>query len=376
MLNNEYPPLGGGTGTVNKEIISFFKGISDIKIDLITGSIEKNNTIEELSDNIKIYKIGLNNKNIHHATNSELIKYTIKAFFIAKKLHKTAKYDMSFAWSTVPAGFVSYLLNILYGLPFVVRVGGPDIPGYEARYNLVYKFISPIIKRIWKKSYTIVTKCQSENDMILDINPNLPLKTIYNGIDTKKFKPADKNKSESKLKIICTARLIKRKGQDILIKAIAHLKEKQDIEIFCNLVGDGDEKLNYEQLARQLNVGRLINFVSSVSRESIVEHYNDADIFVLPSYNEGMSNAVLEAMACGLPVIVTDVGGTAEMVTEGENGFIFEKSNHKELAVILEKLYLNPKLVSKMGKLSREKAKIFNWRNIGYEYIELFKQLG
>ncbi len=375
MLNNEYPPLGGGTSTVNKEIIKFLNANSDIKVDLITGSCDKHNSTEILSENIKIIKLGLNNKNIHHASNFELIKYTIKSFLMAVKMCKTENYDISFAWSTVPAGFVSYLLKVFYKIPYMVRVGGPDIPGYEDRYQFIYKLINPLIKKIWKKAEIITTKCQTENDMINAINSSLPLKIIYNGIDTDKFYPNATNNGNANIKVICSARLIKRKGQDTLIKAIGHLKETKNIQIKCDLVGDGDEKENYKKLVNDLNIRDLINFTSSVSRKDIINNYNLADIFVLPSYNEGMSNAVLEAMACGLPIVVTDVGGTAELLSEGENGFVFEKGNYKELALILEKLYNNQQMRIDMGQKSRQKAINFKWENIGNEYIKTFENI-
>ena len=131
MLNNEFPPLGGGTGTVNSELLKQFKKYPEFKIDLITSEKGKKKIIENFSENIRIIKYPLNNKNIHHASNFELIKYTLKASFAALKYHRKEKYDLSFAWSTVPAGFVSFLLRILKKLPYIVRVGGPDIPGFE-----------------------------------------------------------------------------------------------------------------------------------------------------------------------------------------------------------------------------------------------------
>ena len=123
MLNNEYPPIGGGTGTVNKEILELLVKYPEFKIDLITGSQRKKNTIQQLSPKIRIISLGLKSKNIHHASNIELIKYTIRAFFYAKKMHKKENYDLSFSWSTIPAGFVSYLLKMFFKLPFIVRVG-------------------------------------------------------------------------------------------------------------------------------------------------------------------------------------------------------------------------------------------------------------
>jgi len=371
MLNNEYPPLGGGTGTVNKDILDRLTQYPEVKVDLITGSLEKRNTIQQLSSNIRIISLGLKSKNIHHASNIELIRYTIKAFFYARKMQKKEKYDFSFAWSTIPAGFVSYLLRIFHKLPFIVRVGGPDIPGFEERYKTIYKLISPLIKRIWKKAKLIITKCQIEHDMIFAINQNLPLKTIYNGVDIKKF-TANEYAPKKVLKIICPARLIKRKGQGILIKAVAQLKQN-GVLIQVDLVGEGDEKDNYQQLAKDLDVSDLINFRSYIPREDMLKAYHAADIFVLPSYNEGMSNALLEAMACGLPVVVTNVGGTTELVEKGENGYIIPTGNIEKLGKILENIHNNRQMIVEMGKKSRVRAEESSWDKIVAIYLNLFE---
>lgn len=371
MLNNEYPPLGGGTGTVNKEILERLVLYPDLKIDLITGWQGKGTKIENIGKNIRIIKLGLNNKNIHHASNFELVLYTLKAFFFSIRLQKKEKYDFSFAWSTIPAGFVSFLLFVFQKLPFIVRVGGPDIPGFEDRYKNIYKIISPIIKLVWKKSKLVISKCQTEYDMIYAINKKLPLKIIYNGVDSDKF-TAKLYSDKEVYTIICPARLIKRKGQDILIKAIGKLKQ-YGIIINCNLVGEGDEKGNYLNLTKELGVQEQINFKSYIPREDMVKEYHAADLFILPSYNEGMSNALLEAMACGLPVVVTDVGGTTELVEEGENGYIFKAGSVNQLFTILKNIIENPQNLRELGERSRIKGIELNWDFIIEKYHKLLR---
>ena len=103
--------------------------------------------------------------------------------------------------------------------------------------------------------------------------------------------------------------------------------------------------------------------------------YHSADIFVLPSYNEGMSNALLEAMACGLPVVVTDVGGTSELLEEGGNGYIFPTGNVENLSLILEKIAQAPNQLKKLGKKSRKKAEDLSWNNIVNFYVDLFESI-
>lgn len=208
--------------------------------------------------------------------------------------------------------------------------------------------------------------------MIKAINDKLIIKTIYNGVDDRKFIPKNKKLSEN-LKLICSARLIKRKGQYTLIEAISNLK-KQGIPIFVDFVGNGDEREAYIKYAKDKDVSEQIIFSAYVPREKMPEKYQSADVFVLPSFNEGMSNALLEAMACGLPAVVTDVGGTEELVDE-KNGFVFQAGNVNELVKILKHLHTNKQIIEQLGKSSRKKAEQFNWNSIAGEYMKLFNNI-
>ncbi len=371
MFNNEFPPLGGGTGTVNLELLTQFKNYPELKIDLITGTQGKQKIIEQFSDNIRIIKYPLNNKNIHHASNFELIKYTVKASFAALKYHKQEKYDLSFAWSTVPAGFASFWLRIFKKVPYIVRVGGPDIPGFEERYAFIYKIISPVIKLIWRKSDLLIAKCKTEFDMIKAINNQLDVDIFYNGADTEKFKPATQQHTDKEnLTIICPARLIQRKGQDILIKALAEL-QKEGIIFKANLIGDGDEKDAFIKLTKELNLINNVQFCGYVPRERMLAEYQKADLFCLPSYNEGMSNALLEALSCGLPAVVTEVGGTEELIDKS-NGFVFKAGDVAGLANILRTIYKDRQHLKSLGEHARRKAEELAWSSIAQQYLKLF----
>ncbi len=370
MLNNEFPPLGGGTGTVNNEIFNQLKSNPNIIIDLITSAIHNNAEKTEFADRINIYKVPVNNKNIHHSSNLELIKYTLKAFWLARKLNKINKYDIVFAWSSIPAGFVALLMFLCYNLKYIVRVGGPDIPNFEERYKYLYKIITPIIKIIWRKASCLIAKCKTEKEMILNILPKLNVNIIHNGVDTAKFHPKQETLTiENPLKIICPARLIKRKGQEILIKAIHKLKsENINFQVF--MIGDGDEKQNYIHLTEQLNLTENIFFLSYISRQEIIKYYQLAQIFVLPSYNEGMSNALLEAMASANVPIVTNVGGTEELVNK-DNGFIFNTGNYIELYEILKQISLNTEQLIGLSRNALRTAQQFTWTRIVQQYIEI-----
>lgn len=373
MLNNEFPPLGGGTGTVNRAILERLAGAPGLELDLVTSALGRRAEQETFAPGARIFKTPVNNRNIHHSSNRELLTYAARALPLALRLHRAVPYDLVFAWSAVPAGGVALALRRLTGLPYLVRVCGPDIPGFEQRYGPLYPVLTPVIKAIWRDADRVVAKCQGEADMIRAISPDLTIDLIANGVDLSAFYPAP-IADGGPLRVICVARLIERKGQAHLIEALRRLvAEGHDLRL--ELVGEGDARAAYEDLAQRLGIAERVTFAGYVPRERIAAHYASAHVFVLPSYNEGMSVATLEAMASGLPVVVTRTGGAAELVAEGVNGWTFAWGDMDALTGHLRRLAADRDLARRMGTASRARAAAFSWDAAAQHYLELFQTL-
>jgi len=371
MLNNEFPPLGGGTGTVNQAILNNLNGSTDLTIDLITSSPENIYESETFSERITIYKVPVNRFNIHHASNKVLILYAIRALSYGFRKHRQRKYDMCLAWSAVPAGACALSLKWISGLPYILRVSGPDIPGFEERYKNLYPILKPLIRAIWQNAEIVIAKCSAEAEMIHEIDPSVGVTIIPNGVDTDQYIPGEPLPDEGPLKLICVARLIKRKGQHHLIEAVKRITV-QGIDITLDLVGSGDAEGEYRELVKELQIEDLVKFQGYIPREEIPVYYSQAHVFVLPSYNEGMSVATLEAMACGLPVIVSRTPGTEELVREGENGLTFEWGDIDVLTQHLLKLDSDRPLARQMALESRIQAHNFSWDSSSTKFDHLF----
>ncbi len=370
MLNNEFPPLGGGTASVNHTILEHFAQDPKFEIDLITSNSEKKHLIQDFTPNIKIFKLGVGSKCLHHATNYELISYAVKALPLAIKLQREKKYDLCMAWSTVPAGAVALTLRHLTKLPYIVRVCGPDIPGFETRYNWIYPFLTPILRQAWRKAKTVVAKCQSEAELVRRCFPEASLTIIPNGVDTERFQPPINKQLSPSLKLLCVGRLIERKGQRLLFKAL-HLLKKEGVYIQLDLVGGGDEEEIYRNEVNELGIQTQVNFLGIVPRNDMPRIYQNADVFVLPSFNEGMSVAALEAMASGLPLLVTANAGSDELVEIGKNGFTFPRGDVAALALHIKRLSVDKPLLSTLATNSRQKALMFSWSNVVKQYKAL-----
>jgi len=370
MLNNEFPPLGGGTGTVNEAILKQLSSSSDLEIDLLTSSPSNKYESETFSSRIDIFKIPVDRFDIHHASNKELILYAIRAFSYGFRKNRQRKYDVCLAWSAVPAGASALCLKWISGLPYIVRVSGPDIPGFEERYKNLYPFLKPIIRSIWNNAEIVIAKCAAEAELIHKIDPRVGVTIIPNGVDAEQFNPGEPIPDKGPLKLLCVARLIKRKGQHHLIEAVKRITD-QGIELTLDLVGSGDAEGEYRALVKFLQLEDRINFHGYIPREKMPDIYAQAHIFVLPSYNEGMSVATLEAMACGLPVIVSRTPGTEDLVKEGENGFTFAWGDIKTLTNHLLELESDRAYARRMGQESRKLAYRFSWESSSNKFNQI-----
>ncbi len=375
MLDNEFPPLGGGMGTANQALLRRFARHPELEIDLITAALGGKSEEEQFSDRIQIYKVPVWNRNIHHSSNRELLTYAALALPLAWRLQRQRGHDFCFAWSTVPAGGVAWALQLLAGLPYLVWVSGPDIPGFELRYRHIYPFLKPVDRAIWRRADVVVAKCQGELDMIESLASSQPVTMIPNGVDPELFQPGPPIPDDGPLEVLCVGRLIERKGQHHLIEATKRLTS-EGIDVVLHLVGAGDSQREFEALASRLGIGDRVRFAGFVPRSEIGSHFSSAHVFASPSYCEGMSIAVLEAMAAGLPVVVTRTGGTDEMVQEGENGLTFEWADVDALAGHLRLLATDRAAARQMGAAARARALRFSWDAIAQRYLDLFPEVG
>lgn len=374
MLDNEFPPLGGGMGTANEAVLRYFARHTDLEVDLITAEPGGRLQMESFSDTITISKVPVWNRNIHHSTNHELLTYTALSLPLALQYQRRRSYDLCFAWSTVPAGWVAYQVYQRTGLPYMVWVSGPDIPGFELRYRHVYPFIWPFLRSTWQHAAAVVVKCEGEAQMIAQLDSQIDLLQIPNGVDVDAFQPGPPIPDDGPLQLICVGRLIERKGQHHLIEAVKRLAD-EGVDVVLSLVGTGDSQEDYQHLARRLGVSEQVRFVGYIPREEIPAHYAAAHVFVSPSYNEGMSIAVLEGLAAGLPVVATITGGTEELITPNVNGLVFDWADIDTLAAHLRMLATDRALARRMSIAARERALLFSWDAISRSYLELFDQL-
>jgi L-malate glycosyltransferase len=364
MLNYEFPPLGGGAGNATYYILKEFED-KNVEVDLVTSSIDEFG-IGKFSKNIKIHYLDIGKRgSLHFQTNRNLITYLFKSYKYTKELAKKKKYDITHAFFGFPCGYVAMQLKKKFNIPYVVSLRGSDVPFYNTRFYLLdMLFLKRVSKRIWKNAKAVVANSEGLKDLALRVKPKQKISIIHNGIDIQEFKPVEKKKlKKEKITLISTGRLIERKGYKYLIEAISGLRN-----VSLQLIGEGNLMDELKLQAKGANSN--VNFLGKVKHEKIAEFLRDADIFVLPSLNEGMSNSILEGMACGLPIITTDTGGSKELI-DG-NGFIVEKSSSEDLRDAVNRYLEDLSLIEKHGKKSRKIAEEMSWGKVAKDYLKMY----
>jgi len=185
--------------------------------------------------------------------------------------------------------------------------------------------------------------------------PEGAFSVLYNGVDLARFTNCDaipRVRGGAPVTIGAVGRLVEVKNFPLLLRAFAELRKEADVRLL--IVGEGPERQALEALAVGLGVSHETQFVGH--SEEVARHMQQMDIFVLPSLREGLSNTVLEAMACALPVVASDVGGNGELVADQQTGYLFESGNLNALTLHLRRLAADSALRQRLGAAGRECA--------------------
>lgn len=274
------------------------------------------------------------------------IRY-MTAVFQVNKLVAQIKPDIIHAHYASGYGLLGAITNFH---PYIISVWGSDVFDFPQQ-SLVHKKI--LQHNLSKADYI----CSTSHVMANEVKKYTHKKIIITpfGIDCSKFKPINITKDSSEIVIGTVKSLEEAYGVEYLIRAFSILAKKYaDMNLKLLIVGEGILRSKLERLAEELSIKHFTRFTGKVPHDLVPEYLNRLSVYVSVSVYESFGVAILEASACEIPVVVSNVGGLPEVVRDGVTGFIIPPRNPEEAAKAIEKLILNPDLRSKMGIAGRE----------------------
>jgi glycosyltransferase involved in cell wall biosynthesis len=376
ILNHEFPPIGGGGGVAASNIARQLVDLGHEVVVVTTGWGER--VPEQMIDGVRVYRIpGARRSQLDSKVMATMFRYCTIGYWRASEVIRKWHPDILHAFFTVPAGWVAVRLGKKFRIPTVISLRGSDVPGHNPdEFSLQMNLLKPFIGRLWRKADSVVAVSKSLRDRAYQNMPDGFIDVVYNGVNLERFFPPHIPRNHvGPLRILTVSRLVKLKGIQFLIQALSRIGSAMKIDFMWRVVGDGNYRSQLESQAKTLGIENS-SFLGGCPQESLLLHYNWAELFVLPSLAESFGIAFAEAMACGLPVIGTRVGGIPEFVRHGIDGLLVRPANTNAIFDALNTLVRKREEFEAIGKKARHHIeKNFNWRNAACSYAAHYTKL-
>jgi len=270
--------------------------------------------------------------------------------------------------------------------PVVLTIHTPMLSDNNyIKIRSIYSLLTKISARII--SYPLELKLIKSSDMITTVSQSVAqeleeyglnqedISIVYNGVDEKFFYPKQKDSTNDKKYIMYAGRIDREKGLFDLLKCAKSIcSERSDVSFI--VAGNGRDLNRLKRKIKNIGIQDKFILVGQAKKDQLVKLYQNATLFVLPSYHEGLPTVLLEAMSCGLPVIATDVRGNRDLVSNGKNGIIIPSRAPKKMAEAISMLLENKSLRKKLGKNARKTIEEnYTWNIISNRILGYYKQL-
>ncbi len=374
LINYEYPPIGAGAANATQQIARQLAAQKHEVIVLTAGFGHLQGLASE--DGVWVYRVKSERKLAYQSNKREMISFVWKAFLSMDAVVSQFKPQVAIVFFSIPCGPLGWWAKLRYKIPYIVSLRGGDIPGNDPNLINIHRKIQFIRRLILRKSMAVVANSAMAAEMAIKAE-QMPVLSIPNGVDTRFF--AFTQVQVPYLQILYVGRLAPEKNVMALLEVFSRLIKNLPImsDFQLILVGDGPERETLERYCEENELSQLVQFKGWVNKNELRKLYQESWCMVNPSFNEGMPNAVLEAMSCGLPVIASQVVGNADIITHRQNGMLFKLDNSEALFTSLLEILMDMGLRAKLGANARKHIEQnFSWEITVRSYLQLIEQQG
>ncbi|MEA2715123.1 MAG: glycogen synthase [Candidatus Parcubacteria bacterium] len=377
ILNYEFPPLGGGAGNASANISKELARLGH-RVTVVTTWF-KDLPGKENVDGYTVIRLHSRRHKRDRSNVAEMFHYVLLAARECARILNDDPHDRLISFFALPTGLCAWYLKRKFNIPYILSLRGGDVPGFLPKSLWLYHALSlPLVRPVWKNAKYIVANSRGLKTLAERTARRLGRQVIMipNGVDAQIFSPAEHsagNDAEKDFPILFAGRLTEQKGATYLLKALAEIKHADRPafrSIRCSVIGDGPLRAMLLHEARSLGIAEHVEFLGWVDRRSLPELYRRHAVFVLPSFEEGMPNVMLEAMASGLAVVATDIPGNNELIRNGVSGVLVKKTADLPQAIL--EIYHHRERIRKYGEAARQSAIKRGWAEIARQYANLF----
>jgi glycosyltransferase involved in cell wall biosynthesis len=373
FINYEYPPVGGGGGNAMRHIAREMakRGHAPFVLTAAQGRLPP----IDVTDGVTVRRIPAFRRRVERSSIPEMLAFMGASLLAAPGYARQWRADAVIAFFTLPCGPAASLLKRTNRLPTIVALRGGDVPGFDPLTMKTYHALAGgVIRWLWHDADAVIANSRGLADMARAHDPTQSVGVISQGADTTGIAAKTGYPARETVELLTVGRLAVHKGLDVLLTALAQLPP--DLRWRLSIVGDGPEREALGAQVSRLNLIERVTFKGWAKREDLPAIYRDADLFLLPSREEGMANVLMEAMCAGLPSIATRIAGSSEAVLDGQTGLLVPSEDAAALTRAAATLIRDPAARERMGRAARMRVEdTYSWPVVTDQWLDIIERI-
>jgi glycosyltransferase involved in cell wall biosynthesis len=369
VVIHEFPPIGGGGGRAAQDICArLAKRGHDVTI--LTAHMN-GLSLKEEKDGLCVIRVPSFRTQAFAASFGTMIAFVLAGLWAGLRLIGEKRPDVIHAHFAVPAGALAFALSALTGIPYMLTAHLGDVPGgVPEKTDKWFRWIMPFTHMIWMRAKQVVAVSEFTRELALAHYP-VKITVIPNGTDLEKVTPS-RIKINRPPRLAFAGRLVSQKNPLAIIRVLARLK---NLNWRCALLGDGPL---FEEVKREIDKADMqdrFDLPGWVTPEEVLEWFSRSDILFMPSSSEGLPVVGVQALAEGLAIVASRIGGFIDLVNHEENGFLVDVGDEDQFRRCLEMLISDPSLLLQFRHSSLSKADTFGIDRIASQYEKLLQEV-
>lgn len=374
LVNYEYPPLGGGAGNATHCIgQALVRQGHDVRV--VTSAFGELQAANSEEPTLRVIRLKARRRRVDRSNYAEMLSFVVTAARVLPRLLRAEPADGLIVFFSLPCGPLGWLARRRFGTPYVISLRGGDVPGAEARVGAVHRLLAPLRRAVLRRALAVVANSPGLARLSEQAD-HVATAFVANGVDIDYFSPPMQSMHhESCVQFLFAGRFQPQKNLFILLDCFSAALERSSCPLRLNLTGDGFQRAGLEAHAHKLGIADRISWQGWLDKPVLREAYRQADVFLNPSLYEGMPNTVLEAMACGLPVIASRVMGNLDLVADGITGLLFDLDKPGDFTAAMVMLADDAARRARMGVRAIEAVRArYTWDATAAQYAALFRR--
>lgn len=350
VLCYEYPPVGGGGGRIAARVAEGL-GARGHEVRVVTAGLGSSTT-REMCGGVDVLRPASFRKKPDTCSVPEMALYLATSFFPAWAICREWKPDVIHAHFVVPTGALAWVLHVLTGIPYVLTAHLGDVPGGVPEQTAgLFRLVGPFMRPIWRSAAGVSAVSTFVADLVRKAG-RADCEVILNGVPP--LGRAPELKTRERPRVLMLGRLSVQKDPVLAVRALGLVSDlRWDFEV----IGEGPLRAEMETEAERLGIRPI--FSGWLDASDVRARLASSDILLMTSIHEGLPVAAIEALQHGLAIVGSEIGGLADVIIDGSNGFLSERTP-EAFAGKLRKLIGDPGLLQRFRRASLEKSQAFD----------------